>query len=546
MGNSYFRKLQKLFIVFTLLIFIIMSVKVSSKPDESWKLDFHYKETSSMALAEGTFKTETGAQGTVSLQILPGGEIAGSGNISVTINIEAQLAAGVLFSPLKGSGSVTIRGKRDASNLVFWFEEGQIPCKGVIKVSTPAGSQSIPFETPFSPDIITGPNMVIKREEGTQATGKISLTDPRVMGEATFKLYSGRNILEVSPELKGEFPEDPNIWVLELDHTLDSVYAGTGMQGTVKDKMQGRIEFAIPYGDGQVKGEGPLVYNSEAITSFGTTSIVVQGKLILEGEIIDGVLSFIPRVMMEEAKVTKGPLTGTNTGPTSFFNEEEAIFIPVENGAEMIQHHLDDYGEMKCYGQSIWRLQGEKREVWLITLEGYDRFLTAIQISGGVKVHWENKISVEIVDKRFKTGTAEAYLISVEPYSIPEGVFDTIITNVETYDYFGMLITPDVNKKHFTVDGELLGDLLFLDLYYPKHYDLGYWISWQCILNEAVAAAKIPYWEEKKQGLLKEYDDKIFWPFPPRIQVFLVDGWTASTGTPESINYEKHSVKRIY
>ena len=417
---------------------------------------------------------------------------------------------------------------------------------------------------------------MIERKEGATASHKVDVNTAgaHVTVNADFTLSGGTGVVQEPALPKGKFPAKQNFWTLELkcDFTQET-HAG-GADATTDTSLLGAAEFPLPLGDGEAKGTGPLLMQCTSVMTRPTPikqKYSADGDLILDGRIENDVLTFMP-------KGTFKNVTGAGTSLHSAQNTSEGMWainhaspvsIPVKDGAKVVQQ-LADPKTLVTKGQLTWTLHGKKRELWRITLDGFDRISSGgnpqpikkpkgnkdpnapnVKWSAaacGLKVAWRIVIDVEIEDGNYKDGKCKASLISATPYSMPPGVYSVKATSVTIIDDDGTQHkTPYLRKPAFPVrKGAKFGRQLQLDLYFPNpDGDFGCWVSYRGVLNEKEAAKKIAYWNTIKSGFRRNISEKEFSYFPMQISVLLLDGWTKWDGDANSAQSEKYAVKRI-
>jgi hypothetical protein len=557
-----------------------------ARGEETWNLAVSGKVSGRMQGPAGAVTTNTSATGSVTVVADAAGNYAGAGDMSVNMIFSMPPVPGISFSPLAGQGQFGVKGRRDGPNLIFGIETGNIICKGTLTVSTPAGTQVTPLEVPFDPSVFSPlENTVIARKEGATTSQKVNVTGigSDVTGSADFTLSGGTGVVADRPFLKGKFPAKENRWTLELacDFTMEVHNAQLDM--TTTTSIRGQAEFPLPLGDGQAKGAGAFFMKCSGVSTQPAASAsnwTADGELILDGRIEKGVLKFLPR-----GKI--GKVFGSGGSPLPFsaggdfgqglwlLTSNELVSIPVKDGAEVVQQ-ITQPVEANTKGQLTWRLRGEKRELWRITVDGRDRVSAGAQpfavkrpkslpktdpnapdvkwtdAAFGLNVVWSVVIDVEIEDGEYQQGNCTASLVSAAPYAEPEGVYNVKAISSSITEADGSKhTTPYVRHPAFPVRrGVKGGRQLDLDLFFPKSDgDLGCWVAYRAILNEQEAAKKIAFWNDPKSPnktrLRRDVTDKNFVYFPPHIAVLLVDGWKKTDGEAASAQSETYTVRRL-
>ena len=558
------------------VIMVVWLAGVAAWAGESWEMSVVGETT--LKNIDGTSRISK-VNGTVTLKEQADGSFAGTGDMTATMVWDTPPRGGVIIENklLPGSGKFSVKGKRDGKNLIFGIEKGSIVCKGTSKATYGETTVVTPVEPAVDPSVFTpAERTVIERKEGATASHKLDVTSAgaHVTVNADFTLSGGTGIVQEPALPKGKFPAKQDLWTLELDCDFTQEAHAGGADVTTDTSLLGAVEFPLPLADGEAKGTGPLSMQCSSVMTKPTPTKQkwsADGELILDGRIENDVLTFMP-------KGTFKNVTGTGASLHSAQNTSEGMWVlnpslpvsmPVQDGAQVVQQ-LADPKTMITKGQLTWTLRGKKREVWRITLDGFDRISSGgnpqpikkpksnkdpnapdvkwSDTACGLKVAWRVVIDVEIEDGKYKDGKCTAALISATPYSMPPGVYSVKATSVTIIDDDGTKHkTPYVRKPAFPVrKGLKFGKQLQLDLYFPNpDGDFGCWVAYRAVLNRKEAAKKIAFWNSNKDRLRPELSEKRFSYFPPRISVLLLDGWTKWDGDANSAQSEKYSVKRI-
>lgn len=492
------------------------------------------------------------------MRITLDGKLSGKGKYEVVQDYQQSPGINTI-KPIMGEGDFQVTGSyTEGQGIIFSFVGSEIICKGKVMIKTPGGNIENDLELTFDPESVTPNRQIIERKDGATAEMDISLNLVNLngRGKSEFQLTFQKNLLQLPKQSTEENPTkdtvNEDIWTLEVEMFATSNYQTPQITMTSSDHLQGSAIFFRPEGDGKAQGEGPLSYITKAnitgeISNQSTTEC--NGKLILNGYIEDDVLTFIP-----EASVTAGQHSQNNFKAShknysgfEFFNTEEEVYIPVKDGAEVIQDISKNYNGMAYQGKLTWSLKGKEIEKWRVTIDGWDiNFTGDNQLACGLKVHWRNIIIVKIENGQYRSGAGKALLVDIEPYSHPPEVYKStsISVNINTKTG-GTLTTPFVNNENYNVQGSLNGKEITLDQYFPANDVNGYGVSYHSILNHQQGEAKVINWNLKKDDLREVIEDYHYIPFPYRIKAMLIDGWSKEEGNPSSINYQKITMGKI-
>lgn len=561
-----------------LLIFLWASTSNAQLP-ETWTLAV----SSNLSGMLGPNSIEINAEGKATIKANPDGDFAGSGTMTVN-----ELISGAGYrSSLQGVGSFSVSGRRDGKYLIFTIPSTTIPLNGTISVA----GMNMQHEGNFDPSTCAPVEIAIEREEGATTRNDLAETGINVglTGITTFTLSGGSNIVKEEEPPKGTFPEEANIWTLELEANQNYSINASGISGTGADTISGQAQFPLPLGEGVAEGEGPISYQGKfdiTTPQPANTNLSWKGSLILDGVIRNDSLTFTPKSKLETSDVQRPtPLpfsASTDMGQGQWiFKNAGKISIPVENGAQFIHDVSLSQSGMVTTGKWIWRLSGKKIEHWRITIDDYRINYILYGGSGpgpsgkrcGLKVHARRVIEVTIENDKFKNGRGEASFVSIRSYSNPpwaytcKAVTTTIIgtgsdVDVERFDqaHWAKRFNPPKNdhdaalkkkweniKKHktpyifpekFTVRGKKTGSKL--DIFLPENsgYTLGIYLKLNVVEVEKrgfkiTEGARLEALDIDTKGLFSIFT------------VTLADGWTHADAPPEAIERTVLTVERI-
>ncbi|MBN2145017.1 MAG: hypothetical protein JW774_10370 [Candidatus Aureabacteria bacterium] len=315
----------------------------------------------------------------------------------------------------------------------------------------------------------------------------------------------------------------------------------------MKNVMEGKAVFPLPKGNGPAKGEGPMTLKA--------TGVFSNGKLILDGYIKDGVLTFIPKSSLTTgvAQTSAGSVPLDNAG--LMVGGNKPVKINVENGAKVVQNI--SHAPSKTTGTMTWTLKGEKIEKWKMTIIGWDTLYFGSLICGGIRVHWQIDANFEIKNNQYSKGSGTAKFRNFEPHSVPAGLFTCSVLSGSYTDQNGKKHkTPYINKESFNVSGKKSGNSVSLHL--PN--DNFFAVDYKCVLSEEGAKAAYeknkaqyaaPTYKDWVDGIRKEAVDGGIVEFPgvqvlqACVQMPLKDGWSREFGSSQSIDYAKISLTKL-
>jgi hypothetical protein len=323
-----------LFILPMFVTWCLLAANASAKdvPPETWDLSFK----TNLSFKQTGVSSKITASGQAAMKIGADNVLTGTGTMTAT---EHTTGPGVSCTAT-GAGSFTVTGKRDGERLIFRFGGKGFPLTGTVS----AAGMTMPHESSFDPSLPASVDSAIDRKSGAKSMAKFGAAGMK--GKTDFSLSNGANVVKVAPEPAGTFPDKPNIWVLEMDASWTTGTLG----GSATTTMRGRARFPLPKENGPARGEGPLTMKNG--------SMVVHGKLVLDGRIEGGVLRFKPRITMETAsiKTSGGPATA-NYGAGLWGGDGEEVSIAVEDDAEASESFT--HKASRSSGTTTWTLTGD-------------------------------------------------------------------------------------------------------------------------------------------------------------------------------------------
>jgi hypothetical protein len=155
MKITYPKKLLFIFNFFLLFFILFYSVSSQTLAQSEQKLYLSFNSTLSMKAGGpyGTAGMDIKSEGFVYLNPQKDGTFSGIGEIYITMIYLNSSNPAISLSPLKGQGSIQGKAKKKGKYLNFWFEHGEIPCKGImtLKYPHPVGTKKEEFVQNFDP-----------------------------------------------------------------------------------------------------------------------------------------------------------------------------------------------------------------------------------------------------------------------------------------------------------------------------------------------------------------------------------------------------------
>ena len=149
---------QKFLAVFNIILFFFVmlysaSSQISAQSGEKLYLSFDSTLSMKTASPYGAVGIDIKSEGFVYLNPQKDGTFSGTGEIFITMTFLNSSNPAMSLSPLKGQGSIQAKAKKKGSYLNFWFEHGEIPCKGIMTLTypPPIGTKKEEFVQNFDP-----------------------------------------------------------------------------------------------------------------------------------------------------------------------------------------------------------------------------------------------------------------------------------------------------------------------------------------------------------------------------------------------------------
>ncbi|MBD3413196.1 MAG: hypothetical protein GF421_02040 [Candidatus Aminicenantes bacterium] len=183
---------------FSVLLFFFFH-QASAQSGQKLFLNFNSSISYQGTGAYGTAGVETKSEGYAYLNPHKDGTFSGTGEIQVTITFKYPPNPAMSISPLKGKGDIQVKGKKNGNYMNFWFEHGNIPCKGIITINypPPMGTEKQDYVDDFDPHTLapgTAPGWEIELKDGAEKVvdyGAMPLnpSPQEFSGQTTFRLY---------------------------------------------------------------------------------------------------------------------------------------------------------------------------------------------------------------------------------------------------------------------------------------------------------------------------------------------------------------------
>lgn len=177
MRKRLFHMNMDYFITSILLLgfFSIMTQPASARSGQRMVLTFQSKGSMQVMGLYGPAGVMVRAEGHAFLEPGAQGKFSATGNIYVTMEFNYPKTGVLKITPLKGEGSFALVGETEGKFLRFYFEHGDIPCKGELIVTAPApmGTQKEPYEDRFDPHVLAPgeqPGVKIELKDGATET----------------------------------------------------------------------------------------------------------------------------------------------------------------------------------------------------------------------------------------------------------------------------------------------------------------------------------------------------------------------------------------
>ncbi len=494
---------------------------------ENWTVKFTYEADHSQQAVTQHWT----ASGSATLNFSADGKAIGSGQLSATQQITAPGAT----IKTAGSGGFSCGGARHGDYLAFWFERKEIPLSGTM--TSPVGT--VPIDLSFSTELIgPGPGgpYVIKREPGRKSA-VVLVPTPGMTSRADFELQPASAIGKDPEPLPGTFPDQPNLWTLEMNS------AGTHAtpMGNVQGAMSGRLRFPLPHANGPARGEGDLKVSY-------TGNMEGRGRIILRGEVKDDYLLFDTRALLTEVTMAG---SSAHNGDGQWFWDQLPVKLKLEDEETVTRDVSCSAGGVTYKGQVTWKLTGEKLERWQVLVDGWDTHYVGDQMEAcGVRVNWRMDLTITVSVKgesrTFKEGTGGSSLPSIEPHSHPPGMYSVqVVPGIWLSASGKSYPTPYVNLPSYPVAGTVGGKEVSLKLPGDSQEPI-YKVDFKGTLASKVAAKHYATGKgSNPQILRKEIKDVGVGVFPFSVRATLQDGWSTSDAPPDALCGMKITVHRL-
>lgn len=226
-----------------LLVLLLLAVPLgawlpAAGASETWTMTF----SSSLNGVMNGNQIRIVSNGSADLVADQAGNFTGSGRASATIIYPP--APPVTYTPLTGEGTFSVTGKRRGDDLGFTFHSSEILCKGTMTVTTPIETITTEVEAPFDPGTLTAADnrTLIERKPGATTTHQknpaAGLTET-----VSFIMGAGSDVVMQPPVDPSLFPDEPNIWTLEMELVRNWNVNRPNLQASGSSTLTGRWSF---------------------------------------------------------------------------------------------------------------------------------------------------------------------------------------------------------------------------------------------------------------------------------------------------------------
>ncbi|HMB65088.1 MAG TPA: hypothetical protein VKN36_18560 [Eudoraea sp.] len=563
---------QNKFLFFLLVIWILSPL--SAQGQETWTLEIEYRFTANTS----GMSADVRARGNARIQADAQGVFSGSG----TMTAEEEVSGKDVKGSTRGAGPFSISGRRQGKYLIFTVKASSFPLTGTIN----AAGMTLDHKSSFDPSACTPAKTALERKEGKTISNTLGQPGTaNINATASFTLADGVNILKAPPAKIAAADKGQELWTLSLTVDITSKFNNKDIQYQGTDVITGLVKFAAPEQEGRVEGEGPVDYQSHISYTrpmVTQADIAAEGLFILNGQIKNDSLRFIPRSILNDVQVDNSlPAAHFQSAGQGiwWFNQSEVVVLPFENKARLDQTISGNIDGVAYEGNVIWTLQGKKKERWRISIDDHHLNL-AISSGGGdrkkhcgLKVHTRRIIDISVENGQFAGGKGRAAFVSIGPYSDPSWAYKSessvgeIIgsgTDVEAERYYQVRKakrfnppvteadkalrgdwsrikknkTPFLFPEEFTVGGAKSGTHLRLQLPQPS----GYTLQIHCRLNSAEVEKRgytISPNEKKDATAIDRY------VLGDNFEVQLIDGWTYADAPSDAVDRTMISVNKL-
>ncbi len=159
-----------LFLLILSYFSLLQTPETSAQTEQKMLLSFRSAISYQGTGAYGTAGVEIKSEGYAYLTPKKDGTFSGTGEINVTITFTYPPNPAVSISPLKGQGNFMVKGKKKGQYLNFWFEHGQIPCKGIMTIHypPPMGTEKKDHVQDFDPNTLAPGSFEIELKDGAE------------------------------------------------------------------------------------------------------------------------------------------------------------------------------------------------------------------------------------------------------------------------------------------------------------------------------------------------------------------------------------------
>ena len=546
---------------FPLLFSLLLTVHLSHSTlhAEEWTISVTYELNTNV---QG-ISSKHSARGKARIRSFADGTFTGNG----TMQASYFMRGNNMTTNIKGEGSFQVKAKADGKYLLFSFDEGAVPMKGIMVV----GGMKMSHQDTFNPATIAPVHKAhsIERREGEKA--EVRINSGGVNSLATFTLSGGNNVTPLPKEKTKKLknvPRSKDKWTL-LFHSHSTMAHPFG--GTMSTKMSGEVDFHPPRKEGPVRNEGPY-------RCVGNNTQMI-GRLILDGRVENDRLYFVPKAQV--TKVNGQTLGGSaqsnfNSGLSIFKSEE--ISLPLEHDAKL--EFPFEMASPPTKGKTVWQLKGKKREKWQITIDDKNHEYAVNDGSGayprrcGLVVRFRRTIIVEIENGTVKSVFGTSKFLSKTPFSTPTWAYKCSSEKMDIYgtgtdieanrydqvrhvgrfnppknakdaklkkewESIKKRKTPYAFPEKFTPGTNKVGQTLTLNIPTPTGYCVG--IRAQLQVKEVIKRG----YQQKFKGKRRDFKDTERRVLQPKFTVQLKDGYHQKSPGSDAISSTEVRVKKL-
>ena len=399
---------------------------------ETWTLSIDHRLTGSGSGPHGQAGVDIRATGRARITAGADGRFSGRGEIAVTITNRMPPNPYLSMSPMKGTGPITVSGRREGGYLVLRIGGEPITCRGVMRVVMPTGTSEEPTESPFDPAGLGGEDITLERREGasTRITGDSQGTPFGLTWETRLALRGGRDVAAAPPKGPRVAERPDQTWRLELAHRGDMAVSGAIEARTTFD-LRGSADLVVPDRDGPVSGEGRVSLGGQSAVTAPMPSRGTQGgggTLLVEGRREGDFLDLTANVKLERATADQPGASARVDAGTGYwlYDEPQPLHLRLRGGERESTTTSTAVPGGGRYDETItWTLRGRRVERWRVTVDRHHLEYFLHQGAGpwhkrnGLRVHARQQVDVTLEDDKVTRARGRARLVRMRAYSNP-------------------------------------------------------------------------------------------------------------------------------